>query len=316
MQREEEEKEEEEEEEEKEEEDSIIPANFFVDINYVLDRYEFRSHLVAARDACAPRRDCKEDELFLWQRPSCELRLEPCGTELNQDTFVVEAYSLKAAKTDFDLTGQILWPGTEILCAFLVSPYGQSLIRGRSCVELGSGAGVVGLLAAQFACRVIFTDHNEIVLDLLRKNIGHTQAASAATSPMTSFGPSVSNCQMSAEKLDWGSSISASWLDNVEVILGSDIVYSASSVIALLTTVTSIFNAPSFRHPEASSLLSSSSIFILSYVSRWSVVDAALHDGFLTFGLRVRFVPLSDFMEVSDRVEHGSLMLISASSSL
>lgn len=52
-------------------------------------------------------------------------------------------------------TGLTLWHAGDILCDFLYA--NQALIRDQSVVELGSGLGLCGILAAYFADRVVMT---------------------------------------------------------------------------------------------------------------------------------------------------------------
>lgn len=55
-----------------------------------------------------------------------------------------------AASTDHDLTGQVVWPVSAFLSCYLVAHRDE--ITGKNIVELGSGAGLSGLVASQFAC--------------------------------------------------------------------------------------------------------------------------------------------------------------------
>lgn len=66
---------------------------------------------------------------------------------------------------DYDETGTILWPAAQMLADYLAKHEG--LLRGKNAaVELGSGIGLVGMLASLF-CRTVVTDHNAHVLDVL-----------------------------------------------------------------------------------------------------------------------------------------------------
>eukprot|EP00850_Spirogloea_muscicola_P013517 SM000092S24485 [mRNA] locus=s92:230783:232892:+ [translate_table: standard] len=114
--------------------------------------------------------------------------------------FVCESYALRefafgpervvlrtllAASTDYDLTGQIVWPGAELLATHLAASPGE--LAGAAVLELGAGVGLVGLLCARWCSKVVMTDHNDVVLKVLQSNIdlhneevqasGHHQAA-------------------------------------------------------------------------------------------------------------------------------------------
>ncbi|DBA78289.1 TPA: hypothetical protein ACH3X2_008236 [Trebouxia sp. C0005] len=79
-----------------------------------------------------------------------------------------------SATTDYDLTGQILWPAASMLAGYLAA--NPAILQNCTCAcELGAGLGLVGLLAAQ-ACPVVLTDHNDVVLRVLGRNAELNQA--------------------------------------------------------------------------------------------------------------------------------------------
>ncbi|RVW92926.1 hypothetical protein CK203_040454 [Vitis vinifera] len=113
--------------------------------------------------------------------------------QLTKFTFgsqVLELFCLHSASTDFDLTGQLVWPGAMLLNDYLSK--NAEILRGCSVIELGSGVGVTGILCSRFCCEVVLTDHNE---EILNKNIKlHTSSENH-------------NCTgLVAKKLEWGSS--------------------------------------------------------------------------------------------------------------
>jgi hypothetical protein len=124
----------------------------------------------------------------------------PCFSEASSEAsppdnaLTLAVFSSPTACTDFDLTGQILWPVSNLLAHFLASKIGQARIRHRRIVELGAGCGLPGLVAASLqADHVILTDGNEVVMDLLQKNIDSClQQREEIT------------CQVSAKQLTWG----------------------------------------------------------------------------------------------------------------
>ena len=92
--------------------------------------------------------------------------------QLTKFTFgsqVLELFCLHSASTDFDLTGQLVWPGAMLLNDYLSK--NAEILRGCSVIELGSGVGVTGILCSRFCHEVVLTDHNEEVLKILNKNI-------------------------------------------------------------------------------------------------------------------------------------------------
>eukprot|EP00351_Strombidinopsis_sp_SopsisLIS2011_P002382 CAMPEP_0116880380 /NCGR_PEP_ID=MMETSP0463-20121206/12292_1 /TAXON_ID=181622 /ORGANISM="Strombidinopsis sp, Strain SopsisLIS2011" /LENGTH=71 /DNA_ID=CAMNT_0004530867 /DNA_START=192 /DNA_END=407 /DNA_ORIENTATION=- len=48
---------------------------------------------------------------------------------------------------------------------------GQSICQDKVVLELGSGPGLCGFIAAWWAKQVILTDYQDIVMDLIEKNM-------------------------------------------------------------------------------------------------------------------------------------------------
>ncbi|KAK7259323.1 hypothetical protein RIF29_24927 [Crotalaria pallida] len=105
----------------------------------------------------------------------------------------IQLYCLHSASTDFDLTGQLVWPGAMLLNDYLSKNVG--MLQGHSVIELGSGVGITGILCSRFCHKFVLTDHNDEVLKIIKKNI-KLHSCSENTSP-TSHG-------LVSEKLDWG----------------------------------------------------------------------------------------------------------------
>ncbi|KAL9676700.1 hypothetical protein QQ045_004917 [Rhodiola kirilowii] len=106
----------------------------------------------------------------------------------------LELFCLQSASTDFDLTGQIIWPGAMLMNDFLSK--NVHILQGCSVIELGSGAGITGLLCSRFCSEILLTDHNAEVLKILKKNIQHH----------TSYEDNNGCADLAAEKLEWGDS--------------------------------------------------------------------------------------------------------------
>lgn len=53
------------------------------------------------------------------------------------------------SSTDYDLTGQIVWPSSEALSQFIVDNH--TMFLGKTILELGAGAGLAGIVAANYA---------------------------------------------------------------------------------------------------------------------------------------------------------------------
>ncbi|ONK68611.1 uncharacterized protein A4U43_C05F13950 [Asparagus officinalis] len=136
------------------------------------------------------------------------------------DTFTfgsheLHLYCLRSASTDYDLTGQLVWPGAVLLNNYL--SMNARILEGKSVIELGSGVGITGILCGRFCREVVLTDHNDEVLEILEKNIG-LQA---------SCGNTIS-AGLTAEKLEWGDidqirEILQKYPGGFDLILGADI---------------------------------------------------------------------------------------------
>lgn len=90
-------------------------------------------------------------------------------TEFKYKDVEISLYSLNSASTDFDLTGQIIWPASIELTKFIID--NKEIFANKNVLELGAGAGLCGFVAAKYAKNVTITDGNEIVQDLIHKNI-------------------------------------------------------------------------------------------------------------------------------------------------
>ncbi|XP_020552594.1 protein N-lysine methyltransferase METTL21A isoform X3 [Sesamum indicum] len=139
--------------------------------------------------------------------------------QLTRFTFgsqVLELYCLQSASTDFDLTGQLVWPGAELLNHYLSK--NADMLRGCSVIELGSGVGITGILCSRFCSEVVMTDHNDEVLKILTRNIELHQSSQ----------DSHSCARLKAEKLEWGNSEQLKYIlqrhpEGFDLVLGADI---------------------------------------------------------------------------------------------
>lgn len=178
---------------------------------------------------------------------------------------VLQLYCLQAASTDFDLTGQLVWPGAELLNDYLSK--NADMLSGCSVIELGSGVGITGILCSRFCRKVLMTDHNEKVLKILKKNI------------------ELCDCSgLQAEKLEWGNSDQLNHIldenpGGFDLVLGADICFQQSSIPLLFDTVKQLLAAGEAKCK-----------FLLAYVSRAKVMDAMVACEALRRGLVVNEV--------------------------
>ncbi|XP_030456278.1 uncharacterized protein LOC115677282 isoform X2 [Syzygium oleosum] len=197
--------------------------------------------------------------------------------QLTKFTFgsqVLELYCLQSASTDFDLTGQLVWPGAMLLNEFLSK--NVDLLRGCSVIELGSGVGITGILCGRFCREVVLTDHNDEVLKILQKNI-----------ELHSSSESYSNCTgFVAEKLEWGNvdqieQILGSHSGGFDLILGADICFQQASIPLLFETVKLLLQKRGKGRCK----------FILAYVSRAKMMDSMVINEATGHGMKIAEVP-------------------------
>ncbi|CAA6669165.1 unnamed protein product [Spirodela intermedia] len=136
-------------------------------------------------------------------------------TSFTFGSHVIELLCLHSASTDYDLTGQLVWPGAVLLNNHLCK--NEDMLNGCSVIELGSGVGITGILCSKFCREVVLTDHNDEVLEILKKNI-ELQASSG----------SPSTAALKAKKLEWGDAehmtrILEEFPAGFDIVLGADI---------------------------------------------------------------------------------------------
>uniref|UniRef100_A0A7S1U585 Calmodulin-lysine N-methyltransferase n=1 Tax=Phaeomonas parva TaxID=124430 RepID=A0A7S1U585_9STRA len=135
--------------------------------------------------------------------------------EIRQDL-----YLSNAASTDWDLTGQVVWPVSIFLSYYIAR--NLELFAGRRVAELGAGCGLSGLVASQFAAGTCLTDGVDVVVRLLERNAALQKESGTLARPS---GP---DAEISVAQLLWGSETSLeAFLETFgvpEVLIGADVV--------------------------------------------------------------------------------------------
>ena len=176
----------------------------------------------------------------------------------------VELDCLVSASTDFDLTGQVIWPASRLLSHFIAAPSGGlssrfQEIQGVDVLELGSGCGLAGLVASFCGIRSItLTDNEPEVLEILKLNLRHACPGVIARV-----------CD-----LDWGSRIAQERLEaetgvtKWKVILAADVVFWQEAIKPLSKTI--------------SDLLAKDGVMFLGYFDRATrnrvMLEEAIHE--------------------------------------
>jgi predicted nicotinamide N-methyase len=99
--------------------------------------------------------------------------------------------------------GITLWTAAVALAHEIAAR--RAAFRGRHVLELGSGTGLPGIVAASFGARVVQTDRNELAMSLCRRNLQLN---------------GVETTQRVSDWADWDDEERYDW------IIGSDILYS------------------------------------------------------------------------------------------
>ncbi|XP_076905766.1 uncharacterized protein LOC143561621 isoform X2 [Bidens hawaiensis] len=186
---------------------------------------------------------------------------------------VLQLLCLQSASTDFDLTGQLVWPGARLLNEYISN--NAELLQGCSAIELGSGVGITGILCSRFCREVVLTDHNDEVLKILKKNIELHESSENPNSCAA----------LSAEKLEWGNSEQLNRIlqklpEGFDLVLGGFISFQQNSVPPLFDTVKQLLCQ---RGKERCR-------FILAYVSRSKMMDVMVTKEAIAHGLQIHEV--------------------------
>lgn len=202
----------------------------------------------------AREREEEEEDDFVCLDPSFFMNRNYEMKTFTYGSQELQLLCLSSACTDYDLTGQLVWPGAVLMNTYL-SEHPET-VKGRSLIELGSGIGITGILCSRFCKEVVLTDHNDEVLEIIKKNIETQSCAGNADAVLT------------AEKLEWGnhdhlSNIIEKHPTGFDLILGADICFQQSSIPCLFDTVEKLLR-----------MQANKCRFILAYVSRAKVMDA------------------------------------------
>lgn len=144
------------------------------------------------------------------------------------------------------VTGAVMWDSGVVLAKFMehAADSKRLLLMGKNVVELGSGCGLVGCVAALLGANVILTDLHDR-LKLLKKNVDANVGV-------------LGNARGSARvmELTWGDALGTEFVKPLpDFVVGSDVIYSEDAVIDLLHTLrqlsashTTIFLAGELRN--------------------------------------------------------------------
>ncbi|KAK7061456.1 putative methyltransferase-domain-containing protein [Favolaschia claudopus] len=117
--------------------------------------------------------------------------------------------------------GGIAWPAGEVLAQYLVHR-GPQFVQGKTVLELGSGTGLVGLVAAMLGGIVCITDQAPL-LAIMRENVELNKLSALCA----------------VNELNWGEPIPAN-IPVPDVILAADCVYFEPAFPLLVQTLSDL----------------------------------------------------------------------------
>ncbi|TFK43256.1 putative methyltransferase-domain-containing protein [Crucibulum laeve] len=117
--------------------------------------------------------------------------------------------------------GGVAWPAGQILASYLVQQ-GPEYLKNKNILELGSGTGLVGLVAALLGGKVCITDQVPL-LDVMRRNVSINNLSSSVT----------------VAELNWGSPIPKG-IPRPDLILAADCVYFEPAFPLLVKTLSDL----------------------------------------------------------------------------
>ncbi|KAL8153744.1 hypothetical protein V2J09_011504 [Rumex salicifolius] len=160
------------------------------------------------------------------RQTSLSLHLDACGHSLS----ILQSPSSLGTP---GVTGSVMWDSGIVLGKFLEHAVdsGQLVLQGKKVIELGSGCGLVGCIAALLGSQVILTDLPDR-LRLLKKNVD------------TNLGTSDMRGSAIVREQIWGDDPYPEILEPIpDYVLGSDVVYSEGAVGDLLATLSKLCGA-------------------------------------------------------------------------
>ncbi|PIL36720.1 hypothetical protein GSI_00409 [Ganoderma sinense ZZ0214-1] len=115
--------------------------------------------------------------------------------------------------------GGITWPAGEVLSSYITR---KGSLKGKTVLELGSGTGLVGLVAGHLGARVWITDQAPL-LDIMKRNVILNKLGDRVT----------------VAELNWGEPIPDS-IPRPDLILAADCVYFEPAFALLVHTLTDL----------------------------------------------------------------------------
>ncbi|GAA0146818.1 hypothetical protein LIER_06680 [Lithospermum erythrorhizon] len=156
---------------------------------------------------------------YFVSQTSLQLPIDACGRALS----ILQSPSSLGTP---GVTGSVMWDSGVVLGKFLEHAVetGNILLQNKKVVELGSGCGLAGCIAALLGAQVILTDLPDR-LRLLKKNV-----------EVNLYGDVRGSATV--DELTWGDDLDPHFTQPMpDFVLGSDVIYSEGAVTDLLKTL-------------------------------------------------------------------------------
>ncbi|KIY45870.1 hypothetical protein FISHEDRAFT_48486 [Fistulina hepatica ATCC 64428] len=187
-----------------------------------LDAQNPLRHLMHTGDHCVDGSANTEDDIVPEQPKSVlnssvqlEFRSSSSG----------EPVSMRLALDASPGCGGVHWPAGQVLSQYLVH-LGPDSLRCKKVLELGSGTGLVGLVAAQLGAAHVWITDQAPLLELMHKNVLMNDLES----------------DVSVAELDWGTPV-ADGIPKPDVLLAADCVYFEPAFPLLVQTLYGLTDA-------------------------------------------------------------------------
>ncbi|CAE6400450.1 unnamed protein product [Rhizoctonia solani] len=119
--------------------------------------------------------------------------------------------------------GGIAWPAGEVLSRYLAR---RGSLAGQRAIELGSGTGLVGLVAGLLGAEEVVITDQEQLINIMEENIALNDLRG----------------RVRASVLDWGEPLSANLPSETSIILAADCVYAEPAFPLLVATLSDLNN--------------------------------------------------------------------------
>ncbi|PAV21111.1 S-adenosyl-L-methionine-dependent methyltransferase [Pyrrhoderma noxium] len=129
--------------------------------------------------------------------------------------------------------GGIAWPAGQVLANYLFN--NPAIVANRSVLDLGSGTGLVGLVAAYLNARHVYLSDQAPLLDVMRTNVKLNDQSS----------------RVSVIEYNWGEPKPDSMPEHIDVVLAADCVYFEPAFPLLVSTLCDLIPLPSLSQSSS-----------------------------------------------------------------